>query len=382
MRGGIGLKKRFLIGQLERFGDCLFATTVAKQIKNDFPDSHITWAIRPTYKDILKLNPFVDEIWEFDKGSCEEGWKLFEEEALERQSRGIYDELILTQIIGKNWSRFYGTIRSSLLRGYQKPITVSVDPVLRLEASEVGNVKRFAEKCYLGSFKNVILFECAPGSGQSSMNVEFALQIAKEITSKSSDTCFVLSNPKAIAFLPERIFDASTLTFRENAELSKYCTLLVGCSSGITWLCTSDWAKKIDTIQLINESYGVFAGVAYDHEICGLDSSHILEISDQNKRSLREIIEAVINDGFVESKKRYHCIFRPALNCVRGVVRQLWKHDRKFSSYKKVFLGALKQHKHFRFFPLLGIFIWYFFTDSYVRRIEKYFRKRKLLKNN
>jgi len=377
--GGVELKKRFLIGQLERFGDCLLVTTVAKQIKKDFPGSHITWAVRPSYKSILELNPFIDEIWEFNEGSREEGWRYFEEEALRRQSLGMYDELILTQIIGKNWARFDGTIRSSLLRGYGRPVTVPVDPVIRLSGSEVENVKSFARKCNLGLFRNVILFECAPGSGQSSMSAEFALQIAKKITSKNSDTCFILSARKPMESLSRGIFDASALTFRENTELTRYCTLLVGCSSGITWLCSSDWAKKINTIQLIDESYGVFTGVAYDRELWGLGSGHILEISDKRKGSLAEIIEAALIYGFPEARKRYHCIFRPALNCLKAPMRQLWKHDRRFSSYKKVFFATLQRHKHFLFLPLLGACIWYFLTDSYIRRIKKYFRKRRNL---
>jgi len=372
-----------LIGQLERFGDCLFVTTVAKQIKKDFPGSHITWAVRPSYKSILELNPFVDEIWEFNEGSREEGWLDFENEALRRQSSGIYDELILTQMIGKNWARFDGTIRSSLLRGYGRPITVPVDPVIRLSESEVEKVKSFALKCNLGSFKNVILFECAPGSGQSSMNVEFALQIAKKTTLKNSDTCFIFSGPKPMGVLSPRIFDASALTFRENAELTKYSTLLVGCSSGITWLCSSDWAKKINTIQLIDENYGIFSGVAYDHELWGLGFDHILEISDKKKESLVEILDVALIKGFSEAKKRYHCIFRPAPNCLKAAVRQLWKHDCRFGSYKKVFFATLQQNKHFNFLPLLGVYIWYFLTDSYTRRIEKYFRKkRNSLKND
>ena len=48
--------------QLYSNGDCLYATTVARQIKNDYPDCHITWAIASFCKDIINLNPFVDDV--------------------------------------------------------------------------------------------------------------------------------------------------------------------------------------------------------------------------------------------------------------------------------------------------------------------------------
>jgi hypothetical protein len=371
------VKKRFLIGQLARFGDCLYATTVAQQIKSDFPDSHVTWAVASAYKGILEHNPFVDDIWEIEGDFREDGWKCFEEEALRRHSRGMYDEVVLTQLIGRNWANFDGTIRSSLLRGYGRPITVPVAPVVRLSESEVRNVKRFAQGHKLEQFKNVILFECSPGSSQSSVNTGFALQVVKEITLRHPDTCFILSTPKAVMTSSAQIFDASVLTFRENAELSKYCTLLVGCSSGITWLCTSDWARKLDTIQIIDEGYGMFAGVAYDQDLWNIDCSHILEISNKAIGSLAQIIEVTLTRGFPEAKQRYHRVFRPTFHCLKPVIRQLWAHDRKAGSYKKVFLNILERNKHFRFWPLLGMFVWYFLTDPYVRRVEKFFRKRK-----
>src|SRR5687768_14844075 len=124
--------KRFLIGQLACFGDCLYATAVARQIKQDFPDSHITWAVASKYKSILALNPHVDEIWEIEvlnNDFYDKGWADFELQAKQRKARGEYDELVFTQIPNANWKNFDGTIRSSILRGYKKPINVPVEPV-------------------------------------------------------------------------------------------------------------------------------------------------------------------------------------------------------------------------------------------------------------
>ncbi|CAF4608564.1 unnamed protein product, partial [Rotaria sp. Silwood2] len=133
------MSKRFLIGQLARFGDCLYATTLAKQIKYDYPDSHITWAIAENYKSILDLNPHIDRVWEIPPADdyTKAVWDKFENEALERQANGEFDEIIFSQIPPRNWIRFDGTVRRAILNSYEKPITVSVDPVVRLSEDEV-----------------------------------------------------------------------------------------------------------------------------------------------------------------------------------------------------------------------------------------------------
>jgi ADP-heptose:LPS heptosyltransferase len=56
--------QQFLIVQLISNGDCLYATTVARQIKNDYPNCHLTWAVSSMCRKTLDLNPYIDEIWE------------------------------------------------------------------------------------------------------------------------------------------------------------------------------------------------------------------------------------------------------------------------------------------------------------------------------
>ena len=181
------MSRKFLIGQLGCFGDCLFATPLAKQIKNDYPDSHVTWAVAGKYKSILALNPYVDSIWEIsvsDNNYSGESWTKFETEALQRKSDGEFDEIIFSQIPPLNWIKYTGTIRNTILSSYGKPITVPIEPTIKLSENEIENVKLFSEKYKLGDFKNVILFECAPGSGQSTVNTEFAIKVANEILKK------------------------------------------------------------------------------------------------------------------------------------------------------------------------------------------------------
>lgn len=327
------MSKRFLIGQLERFGDCLYATTLAKQIKHDYPDAHITWAVLSKYKSILDLNPYIDEVWEINPAANDYYgvvWSEFETEALKRKANGEFDEIIFSQIHPKNWDKYNGTIRGTILSTYQRPITVSVEPVVRLSKDEIENVKKFAAKNNLQSFENVILFECAPGSQQSKVDIKFALKVAETITQYNSNICFVLSSAEKLNPNNQNIIDGSELTFRENAELTKYCTVLVGCSSGITWLSTSDWAKKLPTIQLLNDKLSIFAGMHYDFKANNLDNGHIIEMVEFDEQTAVNCILSVINKGIEKTKEEFHQTYQPGYFDLKNNTKRLI-HEKKTS---------------------------------------------------
>lgn len=306
--------KKFLIGQLGCFGDCLYATTIAKQIKHDYPNSHVTWAVHKKYKSILELNPHIDEFWIIENPDLyDDGWLEFENEALRRKKQGIFDEVIFSQIGSYNYIRFDGTIRSTTLNAYKNNITVDVSPVIRLSEKEVENVKVFAEKNNLSKYRHVILFECSPGSGQSNMNFDLAVEISKKITNDYSDVCFVLSTLNELEENHPQIVSAKELTFRENAELTKYCTLLLGCSSGITWLSTSDWAKKLPSIQILDDRFFIFAGISYDLEKWNFKGIDVVELINPDKKRIVNCIENYLNSGIQSTKSKFHEIYRPSL---------------------------------------------------------------------
>jgi ADP-heptose:LPS heptosyltransferase len=320
------MTKRFLIGQLGKFGDCLYATTLAKQIKHDFPESHITWAIMPKYKSILDLNPHIDDIWEVDADDSnydKSGWEKFESEALQRKEKGDFDEVILSQIPPLNWINFTGTIRGTILSAYKNPITVSVEPIVKLSQTEIANVKNFAEKHNLHQFENVILFECTPGSYQSKVNLDFALEISREIISKNENVCFVISTAEKLAVENRQIIDASELSFRENVELTKLCTLLIGCSSGISWLSTSKNAKKLPTIQLLDAQYVIYTGMHFDFQINQLDNNHILEMVDFDKIKVISCVEEVMSNGLKATKAIYQQEYKPNFLHLKNLTKSL-----------------------------------------------------------
>jgi hypothetical protein len=300
---------KILLGHLGRRGDCLYATTIARQIKQDFPDSHLTWAISSMCRSVIEGNPYVDEIWELPLNSNEEivsAWKQFEIDVRNKKNHEEYDEVYLTQVHPGNFQNYDGTSRSSIFRSYPRPITVSVQPVVRLSDKEIENVRKFAHLHQLPMKKNVILFECASTSGQSFVTPDFAFKVAKKVLKNNPDVYFILSSNLPIHVTERHIIDGSALSFKENAELTKYCSLLVGCSSGISWLATSDWAKPLPKIQLLKADTVMYASMIYDAMYFGLPTEQILEMQDCKPEHVASCIQVIFDSGFTSAKQKYH----------------------------------------------------------------------------
>lgn len=301
-------RRRILLGQLVSNGDCLFATTVARQIKLDYPGCHLTWAIGSSSRSILYNNPDLDAIWEVEPRAGEtykETWRRFAREARRRKLRGEFDDVFLTQVSPDHYYRSKGTTRASLFAGYPHPITVPVAPVLQLSGEEVENVRQFAERHELHRYKDVILFESAPKSGQSLLSPALAEEVATSVVANHPGVCVILSSDRKLTAPSPQVIDGSSLSFRENAELSKYCSVLVGCSSGISWLCTSEWAKPLPMVQLLRTNYTLSPSLINDFRLWSLPTDHILEMFEWDKEPLLSCLQTVISAGFPVAKERF-----------------------------------------------------------------------------
>jgi hypothetical protein len=351
--------KRILLGHLNSNGDCLFATAIARQIKSDYPGCHLTWAIGSMCRSILEGNPHVDDIWEVPLVNvCHEydTWRQFEREALARFESGEFDEIFLTQIAPGNFHLWDGTIRSSIFRGYHKPITVPISPVLRLAATEVENVRRFAEIHHLSERAPVILFECSPKSGQSFITPELAIDVARIIVKRFPEASVVLSSNIPIQSGDDRIVDGSPLSLRENAELANYCSLLVGGSSGISWISTSDWAKPLPMIQLLNSDSAIFASFVHDYEYWGLSTEAVIEMTNCSAALVAQCVEVVLTEGFASARMQFHQDLKPRFDFYNYVMATLMGEG----EYRKAtsVLGANIQRHGLRW-PLIQ---WYFYN--------------------
>jgi hypothetical protein len=299
-------RKRILLVQLFSNGDCLYATAVARQIKQDFPGCHLTWAIAGFCKNIIDNNPYVDEIRVTDEVSKNDvaAFRKFKKKIRKEKKDGQWDEVFITHNMDKNQALYDGTIRGMIFRAYPKPITVPVQPILILTEQEKQNVKRFAEEKKLSTFKNIILWEFAPQSGQSVLNFDFVLETAKRIT-EIPDTCVILSSAQSFAST-EKIFDASVLSVRENAALTHYCHLLIGCSSGITWINTSTAAKQLPMLQLLDPNAFFLNAPSVDFKRYGVSTSGLIELTQFDGKKIYACVRAILTDGFETARQKFN----------------------------------------------------------------------------
>jgi hypothetical protein len=303
---------RVLLGQLISNGDCLYATAIAQQIKHDFPGCHLTWAVSSLCRKTIEGNPWIDDIWEIPLASWADellraSWHWFSNEALNRYEQGLYDFVFFSQIYPGSPHHFEGTVRPGIFLGYPGKITVSLRPSLHLRIEEVQKVIHFAQQNRLQDFEQIILFECTSKSGQSHITPEFALQAAEKIVEKSGiRRAVIVSSQHAVQSPMEGIIDGSVLTLREMAELTKYCSLLIGCSSGISCVSTSTWAKPLPMIQMLANRCAMFASLAHDYLYFGLPTSHVIEMFDADVERLVSCIDSLSKFGWVKTRALYH----------------------------------------------------------------------------
>lgn len=349
---------RFLLVHLNSNGDCLFATTIARQIKEDFPGCHLTWAIGSACRQIIELNPHVDAVWEIPLARISpenvmHAWQIAAREVSRRCAAGEFDQVFLTQFSHGRLENFAGTTRLSIFSGYPNRITVPVSPVLRLSDSEVARVRAFAKNHALAAHRPVILFEHSHSSAQSYLTPAMTAEICERILGEFPEALIILSSKEPLATEHSRTISAAQLSFRENAELTKYCDLLIGCSSGLTWLATSDWAKQLPTIQMVN--WRSFASVVLDHELLGLSTAHIIERERASATDIANCVRMIQEKGFAAARKVFHQRSPIMFGTFAGALRALLRQRR----YRAAFRFAL------RFFIRLPKLAWRRITRSF-----------------
>lgn len=312
-----------LLVHLYSNGDCLFATAVARQIKHDYPGCRLSWMIAGFCRDILSGNPYVDEVIAVDEVSKNDivAFRKLKRRLQNEKKEGKWDELFITHNMDANLSLYDGTIRGMIFRAYPRPVTVPLQPVLVLNDAEKENVRLFAEKNRLKDFKQVILWEYAPQSGQTLLSFDFVKSVAEKITAMPG-TAVILSSANRFESTA-RIIDASSLSVRENAALTHYCTLLIGCSSGITWLSTSSAARFLPMLQLLDPQAYFRNAPSVDFERYGLDASALIEMVDYDEGKIVEVVTAILEKGVPAVKPVYNQHLPVQFNSTRKIVYNL-----------------------------------------------------------
>lgn len=344
------LRKKILLGHLRSTGDCLYATAIARQIKNDYPFCYLTWAIGKQYVQLLSNNPFVDEIWEVDcpstSGDPNCAWNVFEREARLKLEAGIYDIIFFTQIFPANYRNYDGTIRSSTFSNYPHKIEGLVHPVINLTRQERDNVDRYITLINPDNSAKIILFECSPQSGQSSINFDYALNFAKSIIRSFNKVKVILSSNKPFDSDDENIIDASIFSFRENLQIFRNCDLLIGCSSGISWLCTAETERKIPVIQVIDSDSMWFASMQYDFDYFNITSDHLIEMDNAACDELCNCVELILKGEFTRAKTRYHKKIKPRFKKALFFIFDMCLKNHDYKGLLTVIYSHLKRHSY------------------------------------
>jgi len=314
---------KILLVQLYSNGDCLYASAVARQIKQDYPNAHLTWAIADFCKKIIAANPYVDDILVVDSVAKNDvvAYRRFRRKIYSEKKNGRWDEIFITNIIDDRQANYDGCIRSAIFRGYPNKISVAVQPVLILLPEENNKAAAFAYTHNLHSYKEIILFEFAPQSGQLAIDFNFAIWIAQELT-RRPDVAVILSSATKINAASDQIIDGSVLTLRETAALTHYCTFLIGCSSGITWISTSSAAKRLPMIQLLNPHTKWANPISRDFERFDISSQALIELIDFDKEKLLLVLQQAFNH-FDKAKEMYHQEIPLHFKTTRNIVYNL-----------------------------------------------------------
>lgn len=325
--------KKILLGQLGANGDCVYATILARQLRQDNPDAHLVWAISSQCAGLLKNNPHIDEVWEIPIQGWDQHemmWRVFEREAVRGYLQREFDEILLSQIWPNNFQNFDGTVRPSILRSLGRPITVPIENVISLTDDEIERADAFAREAGLDAFENRILFECSVKSGQSFVTPDIAQEIAEELYAIQPDTTVIFTTHEPMELRDERSRYAGGLSLREIAQLTHHCSMFVGAGSGCTVMATSSAAKQLPVLLLLKKSTSVFASFAHDFEYFGIAHPGIVEMADEDPKRVAACISQISGEGT-----------GPAFDTFGGLIEVSFDH------YKTLIQTCLLRHQRY-----------------------------------
>ena len=299
---------RILLGQLDSNGDCYYATILARQIRNDYPNAHVTWAISSGCANVALNNPDIDEVWEIpiavgSQGDRERAWYAFEREAFRRYRRGEFDHVVLSQINPSYFHNFDGTIRPSILRSYGRPITVPIENVIRLTSDEINHAEHFVKTHDVAKFENRFLFECSSRSGQSFVTPDLAQDIAQRIYEILPDSTVIFLTNLPMTLRDARSRYAGDLSLRECAHLTHHCNVFLGSGSGGTVTATSTAARSLPMMLMLSGATSVFASFEHDFEYFGLTGREILETSCEDPSLLAQCAATIRRKGTKQARE-------------------------------------------------------------------------------
>ena len=69
------IQQNILIIRMSAIGDIVMSSSLAQGLKQKYPDARISWLVQPGMNQLLKNNPYADEIIVWPRGEWLQLWK-------------------------------------------------------------------------------------------------------------------------------------------------------------------------------------------------------------------------------------------------------------------------------------------------------------------
>ncbi|MCB9057681.1 MAG: glycosyltransferase family 9 protein [Calditrichae bacterium] len=104
-----------LIIRFSSIGDILLTTPFVRQVKNKFPDAHLTYVTKQEFAPLLKYNPYIDDLMLYDASTKLKGLYQLRDELSEKKLKYIFDlhNNLRSSILVKNLSGTLSKIRKN-----------------------------------------------------------------------------------------------------------------------------------------------------------------------------------------------------------------------------------------------------------------------------
>jgi heptosyltransferase-2 len=282
--------KRILICRPDRIGDVILATPLIREVKKQYPDISITVLVNPYTKDILKNNPYIDDLFVDDPNDHSNF--LFYDQVLKLRKLKFDTALMLLPTERLAWMLFLAfiphrigvgtklyqllTLTRSVSRNKYNPLRheadycmdlgrkigvkpSSLDPEIFVSENERNEfyttylTKRLE---YLTTSETRII-GLHPGSNKSAPNwkIENYVNLASQLMQDKRNIIFLTGNQNELQFVPkfkalqnERIINfIGKLSLRELCTLISFMNVLVSASTGPMHIAS---ALKVSTVSL------------------------------------------------------------------------------------------------------------------------------------
>jgi hypothetical protein len=110
--------------------------------------------------------------------------------------------------------------------------------------------------------------------------------------------------------------------------LTHYCTLLLGCSSGISWAAISTAAKSLPMVQILAPGAYYFNPLSLTFRKLNRHTGMLLELVQFSKEKLGEIFSDIFREGFEPARRKHHQQVTVQFKLFRGIIHNFLKKGR------------------------------------------------------